>query len=151
MIYPRILGGFGIRVSVSNINLIIFQVRYLALIFLLSVINELVGVPQGSILGLTLFLRYVNDLPEDVIVDIAIYADDTALYSKCDQASDLRQKLELVSELESDLSDTGDWGRKWLVDFSAGKTQIIWFYWSNNIGAIDVKMVWSVLEEKSPF
>ena len=103
MIYPRILGGFGIRVSVSNINLIIFQVRYLALIFLLSVINELVGVPQGSILGLTLFLRYVSDLPEDVIVDIAIYADDTALYSKCDQASDLRQKLELVSELESDL------------------------------------------------
>ena len=63
----------------------------------------MVGVPQGSILGLTLFLRYVNDLPEDVIVDIAIYADDTALYSKCDQASDLRQKLELVSELESDL------------------------------------------------
>ena len=63
----------------------------------------MVGVPQGSILGLTLFLRYVSDLPEDVIVDIAIYADDTALYSKCDQASDLRQKLELVSELESDL------------------------------------------------
>ena len=55
------------------------------------------GVPQCSILGPALFLVYINDLPDDVICDIAIYADNTTLYSKCDQASDLLQQLELVS------------------------------------------------------
>ena len=47
------------------------------------------GVPQQSILGPTLFLLYIIDLPDDVICNIAIYGDDTTLYSKWDQASDL--------------------------------------------------------------
>ena len=55
------------------------------------------GVPQGPILGLTLYLLYIIDPPDDVI-----YADDTTLYSKCDQTSDLWQLVELASELESD-------------------------------------------------
>ena len=63
---------------------------------------------QGSILGPTLFLLYFNDLPDDVICNIAIYADRTTLYSKCDQTSDLWQQLELASELESVLQDTVD-------------------------------------------
>ena len=109
------------------------------------------GVSQGSLLGPALFLLYIIDLPDDVICNIAIYADDTTLYSKWDQASDLCQQLELASKLESDLRDTVEWGNKWLVDFNAGKTQLVSFDRSNNNGSIDVKMDGSVLEEKSSF
>ena len=70
------------------------------------------GVPQGFIPGPTLSLLYINDLPDNAICNIAVYADDTTRYSKCDQASDLWQQLELVSELESDLQETVDWGKK---------------------------------------
>ena len=44
----------------------------------------------------------MNDLPHDVICNVAIYTDYTNLHFKFDQASELWQQLELVSELESE-------------------------------------------------
>ena len=80
-----------------------------------------------------------------------MYADDTSHYSKCDEASDLWQQLELASELESDLQDTVDQGRKCVVDFNTGKTQLVSFDGSNDTGASDVKMDGPIQEEKSSF
>ena len=102
----------------TNLSLMEFQVRYLVLFLLLSVIDGFEWFWMESLrknIQLMLeFLRapflvllYMNDLPNDMICDIGIYADDTTLYSKCDHASHLCQQLELASELESDLRDTG--------------------------------------------
>ena len=57
----------------------------------------------------------------------------------------------MASEFESDLRENVDWGRKWLVDFNAGKTQLVSFDWSKDTGAIGVKMDGFVLEEKTSF
>ena len=102
------------------------------------------GVSQGTILGTTLFLLYTDDLPDDAICNTAIYAYDTTLYSNCDQVSDLWQKLELASELKSDLRDVVDWEQ----EVVCWKTKLVLFDQYINTGAIDVKMDGSVLEEK---
>ena len=65
-------------------------------------------------------------------------------------------QLQSAPELKSDLRDTfrhWDWGRKWLVDFNAGRTQFFFFffYQSNNSIAVDKKMDESVLEQKLSF
>ena len=64
-----------------------------------------------------------------------------------DQALDLWQQLELASELESDLQDMVGWGRKWLVDFNAGKT---WFCLTSLMTLVLLMWKWmSLLSKKN--
>ena len=95
---------------------------------------------KAPFLVLIFFLIYINDLPDDVICNIAIYADHTTLYSKTDKASGLWQQLEVTSEIEYHLQDIVDRGCKWLNNFNAGKAQLVLFDWCNNSGAIDMRM-----------
>ena len=114
-------------------------------------VSQVNATVQGSIVCHTHFLLCADGLPNNIIFNIAVYGDDTTLYPKCDQASDKWQQLELASELESDLEHTVDRSKKWLVDFNAGKTQMVWFDQSNNTSAIDVTVDGSALVEKSIF
>ena len=50
-----------------------------------SVLN---GVPQGSVLGLILFLIYINDLEDDISSKILKFADDTKVFRKVTNDTD---------------------------------------------------------------
>ena len=86
------------------------------------------GVPQGSILFSHTFPTiHWNGNPDDVACNIGSCVDDTTLYTKSDRASDLWQQLESAAELESDQQDTLNLGKKWLIDFNTGKTDLFSF------------------------
>ena len=160
----RAVTVFDILVFFTNLSLMEFQVRYFALFLFFSVIDDLEWLWMESLHKniqlmreflkapfLVLHFSYYTLMIFLMMLSVILPSMLMILLSICDRASDLWQQLELASELESDLRDMVDWGKKWLVDFNAGKTQLVSFDRSNNNGSIDVidvKMDGFVLEEK---
>ena len=108
------------------------------------------GVPQGSVLGPTLFLVFINDLPDEVLSRIGIYADDTTLYSCLGKAGAF-ERVESAVELEVDLHSIVEWGNKWLVSFNATKTKLLSFNRHRDPLSVSVKMSGTELPEETSF
>ena len=108
------------------------------------------GVPQGSVLGRTLFLVFTNDLPNGALSRSGIYADDTTTYSSI-KTSDSFDRLESAAELEFDLRSFVEWGEKWLVPFNASKTKLLSFNRHRDYSTIPVNMNGIELAESASF
>ena len=70
------------------------------------------GVPQGSVLGPLLFLIYINDLPDNLVSNNKLFADDTSIFSI---VTDIKRSCD---ELNLDLSVIKDWAFQWRMQFN---------------------------------
>ena len=74
--------------------------------------NVKVRVPQGSILGPFLFLKYINDLPDGLSSNTKVFTNDTSLFSV------IHDSVITILEPNSDLSRIKNWlfnGRRVLI------------------------------------
>jgi len=81
------------------------------------------GVPQGSILGPLLFLLFVNDIPDWIITNITMFADDTKIWTQLSCPED-------AVKLQQDLDMLSDWSAKWLLKFNPLKCKFM-HLWQN--------------------
>ena len=75
-------------------------------------------VPQGTVLGLVLFLIFINDLPTTINSSCKLFADDLIVYRRVENS----QKEAL---LQDDLNKLSDWEDLWGMRFHPDKCEHI--------------------------
>ena len=101
------------------------------------------GIPQSSVLGPTLFVLFINDLPQVVESPVALFADDTKVFREI-QSDEDRQKL------QQDIDELLIWSKKWQLPFNESKCKVMHYGKTNrkadyNLGGVNIK---EVSEEK---
>eukprot|EP00794_Sanderia_malayensis_P011225 gene11225-12404_t len=76
------------------------------------------GVPQGSVLGPTLFVCYINDLPEVIHTTVKIFADDTKVFTDVSTEGG-------IIELQEDIQRLQDWAKKWQLTYNIDKCKVM--------------------------
>ena len=76
------------------------------------------GIPQGSVLGPTFFVVFINDIPDSINSTVNIFADDTKLFRSV--TSDEEHVV-----LQSDLDMLADWSETWQLKFNASKCKVL--------------------------
>ena len=76
------------------------------------------GIPQGSVMGIILFVIYINDLPNEIKSDICMFADDTKVFRTIKTNDD-------QCILHDDLDELTAWSTQWLLTFHPDKCKIM--------------------------
>ena len=80
--------------------------------------NVTSGVPQGSVLGPTLFLAYINDIGDNINSKLRLFADDTILYRNIRCPAD-------TQKLQDDLTKLQSWEVRWQMEFNVTKCHVL--------------------------
>ena len=76
------------------------------------------GVPQGSVIAPILFLIYINDLPNNLISTVGLFADDTIIYMTISNGTD-------ATALQQDLDKLAKWEETWQMEFHPQKCSVL--------------------------
>lgn len=97
------------------------------------------GVPQGSVLGPTLFLVYINDLPQHVNCNVSLFADDTLIYQTVNTDADKQA-------FQSNIDGLENWAKTWCMSFNVTKCAVMSFNSKNTSPSHEYRLGDSLLE-----